>query len=193
MLESLLDRYCRLLSVLTVICLAIMVVMVFGNVVLRYGFNSGIAVSEELSRWLFLWLIFMGATIAVHEQGHMGTDMLVAKLPPWAQRVALVIGQLLMLWVTWLMFTGSLAQTKISWDVQAPVTGLSTAWVYGSGVLFAVSTAVMQLSDLWHMAQGKLTPAQIRAAHQANMQEQIDANVSAAQHRQDGAPSSNNN
>ena len=37
------------------LCLAVMVVMVFGNVVLRYGFNSGILVSEEVSRWLFLW------------------------------------------------------------------------------------------------------------------------------------------
>jgi hypothetical protein len=45
-------------------CLAAMVVLVFGNVVLRYGFNSGIAVSEELSRWLFVWLTFMGASSA---------------------------------------------------------------------------------------------------------------------------------
>ena len=44
--------YCKLLELLIVVLLAAMVVMVFGNVVLRYGFNSGITVSEELSRWL---------------------------------------------------------------------------------------------------------------------------------------------
>lgn len=37
-----------------------MVVLVFTNVVLRYALNSGIAVSEELSRWLFVWLTFLG-------------------------------------------------------------------------------------------------------------------------------------
>ena len=47
------------------LCLALMVVMVFGNVVLRYGFNSGITVSEELSRWLFVWMTFLGAIVAL--------------------------------------------------------------------------------------------------------------------------------
>ena len=70
----------RALELTIVACLAAMALLVFGNVVLRYGFNSGIAVSEELSRWLFLWLIFLGASIAVHEQGHMGSDMVMEKL-----------------------------------------------------------------------------------------------------------------
>ena len=55
MLKRLLDHYCRLMSVIMAACLAVMVVMVFGNVGLRYGLNSGITASEELSRWLFLW------------------------------------------------------------------------------------------------------------------------------------------
>ena len=55
MLQRIVDRYCQLLSVVMVACLALMVVLVFGNVVLRYAANSGIAVSEELSRWLFVW------------------------------------------------------------------------------------------------------------------------------------------
>ena len=58
MLDKAIDRLCRLFAVLMVACLAGMVVMVFGNVVLRYGFNSGITASEELSRWLFVWMTF---------------------------------------------------------------------------------------------------------------------------------------
>ena len=46
-----LGRYTRALDMLSGLCLAIMVVLVFGNVVLRYTMNSGITVSEELSRW----------------------------------------------------------------------------------------------------------------------------------------------
>lgn len=149
MLKTLLHHYCRLLSVLMVACLAVMVVMVFGNVVLRYGFNSGIAISEEVSRWLFLWVIFMGATVAVFEKAHMGTDMLVLLLPAPAQKVVAVIVDLLMLFVTWLMFSGVLAQTRINWDVQAPVTGLSMAWMFVSGLIFAASTGIMLLADLW--------------------------------------------
>ena len=62
-----------------------MVVMVFGNVVLRYGFNSGITVSEEMSRWLFVWMTFLGAIVALREHGHLGTDMLVSRLPAGGQ------------------------------------------------------------------------------------------------------------
>jgi len=54
--NRLIDGYCRRLEALIALMLAIMVVLVFGNVVLRYGFNSGITMSEEVSRWLFVWL-----------------------------------------------------------------------------------------------------------------------------------------
>ncbi|MGZ6006850.1 MAG: TRAP transporter small permease, partial [Rhizomicrobium sp.] len=53
-MERWIDLYCRALKVMVVLCLAAMVVLVFTNVVLRYVFNSGIATSEELSRWLLV-------------------------------------------------------------------------------------------------------------------------------------------
>ena len=60
-MERILDFYCRILKATIAACLAVMVVLVFGNVVLRYVFNSGITMSEELSRWLMVWLTFLGA------------------------------------------------------------------------------------------------------------------------------------
>lgn len=78
------DRYCRLLEWAIVLLLALMVVLVFGNVVLRHVTNSGITVSEELSRWLFVWMTVLGAIVAVKEHAHLGTDMLVSRLDPAA-------------------------------------------------------------------------------------------------------------
>ena len=82
MLNAFIDRCCRAINLLIALALAVMVVMVFGNVVLRYAFNSGIAISEEVSRWLFVWITFLGAIVAVRERGHLGTDFLLARLPP---------------------------------------------------------------------------------------------------------------
>ena len=76
-MNGLIDRYCRLLEFAMAALLAVMVVLVFGNVVLRYGFNSGIAVSDEMSRWAFVWLTFLVAVVAMKEHGHLGSDMLV--------------------------------------------------------------------------------------------------------------------
>ncbi len=142
------DRYCRLLEWAIVLLLALMVVLVFGNVVLRYVANSGITVSEELSRWLFVWMTFLGAIIAVKEHGHLGTDMLVSKLGPKGKRVCLVIGQALMLYATWLLFSGSLSQARINWDVEAPVTGLSVAIFYSAGIVFAVSAGLLLAREM---------------------------------------------
>ena len=74
------DRFCRLLDGLVALLLAAMVVLVFGNVLLRYTMNTGITVSEEASRWLFVWMTFLGAVVALKERAHLGTDMLVSRL-----------------------------------------------------------------------------------------------------------------
>jgi TRAP-type C4-dicarboxylate transport system permease small subunit len=157
--NRLIDGYCRLLRGTIALLLAAMVVLVFGNVVLRYGFNSGITVSEELSRWLFVWMTFLGAVVALAEQAHLGTDVLVSRLGPRGRKACLVAAQSLMLYVTWLLFSGSLAQARINWDVRAPVTGLSVALFYGAGVVFAVSAAVLLLRGLIRTLRGQLPTA----------------------------------
>jgi TRAP-type C4-dicarboxylate transport system permease small subunit len=155
-MTALIDRYCKALEWLIALLLAIMVLLVFGNVVLRYVANSGITVSEELSRWLFVWMTFLGAIVALKEHGHLGTDMLVSRLGPKGKRFCLVLAQGLMLYATWLIFSGSLAQAKINWDVEAPVSGLSVAIFYASGIVFAVSTGVLLLRELWRTLTGQL-------------------------------------
>jgi TRAP-type C4-dicarboxylate transport system permease small subunit len=156
LIDRSIDRFCRLLEWLIAGMLATMVVLVFGNVVMRYAFNSGITVSEELARWLFVWMTFLGSIVALKEHGHLGTDMLVSRLGPTGKRVCLVIGQLLMLWATWLLFSGSLAQAKINLDVEAPVSGLSVAIFYASGIVFAVSAGVLLLREIWRTVTGQL-------------------------------------
>ena len=155
-MNRLLDGFCHFLDALMALALAIMVLLVFGNVVLRYGFNSGITVSEELSRWAFVWMTFLGAIVAIKDNGHLGTDMLVGRLGPTGKKVCLAIAETGMLYCTWLIFSGSLAQTRISWDVEAPVTGWSMAMLPIAGLVFAVSAALFHLLKLGRLATGKL-------------------------------------
>ena len=160
-MTKVLDVYCRVLEGLIALALAIMVLLVFGNVVLRYAFSSGITVSEEVSRWLFVWLTFLGAIVALKEHAHLGSDMLVSRLRTFGKKVLVVVGHLLMLYITWLLFEGSLAQAKINWDVDAPVSGASVAIFYASGVVFAVSSAVILLRDLWRVLSGQLSDTEL--------------------------------
>lgn len=161
MFQALVDRLCRLLSAVMVLFLAMMVVMVFGNVVLRYGFNSGITVSEELSRWLFVWMTFLGSLVALRQRAHLGTDSLVARLPVTGKKICLGASHLLMLYMCWLMLRGAWQQTVINWGTTSAVMEVSTGWLYASGVFFAVLAFVFILADFWRLVSGQLSESEL--------------------------------
>jgi len=157
MTARIVDAYFRFLKFFIVTCLALMVVLVFGNVVLRYAFNSGITVSEELSRWLFVWLTFVGAILALRNHAHLGMDSVVSKLPAWGKKACYILSNLLMLYCVVLFFQGTWEQTKINLDNMAPATGLSTGWFYYSvGLFFCVSAAALLLRNLYQAVTGRL-------------------------------------
>lgn len=155
-MRKLIDIHCRVFEMLIALMLALMVVLVFGNVVLRYGFNSGIALSEEVSRWLFIWITFLGAVVALRERAHLGVDMLVSRLPVAGKKLCLAASQVCMLYILWLLLDGSVSQMRINWDTEAPVTGASMAIVYADGAVFAVCAAAILLTDLVRLLTGRL-------------------------------------
>ncbi|RZJ08033.1 MAG: TRAP transporter small permease [Rubrivivax sp.] len=152
-----------------------MVVLVFGNVVLRYGFNSGITVSEEVSRWLFVWLCFLGAVVALKEGAHLGTDMLVSRLPVAGKKVCMVAGHVLMLYLTWLFFNGSWQQASINLDVAAPVTGASMAIFYASGVVFSVFAGILLLLQLARVLTGHIGEEDLVMVKESEEQAELEA------------------
>ena len=160
-MTKLIDHICTLFGFLMVACLGLMVLMVFGNVVLRYGFNSGITVSEELSRWLFVWMTFLGAIVAVRKHAHLGTDALVGRLPKAGKKACFVAAHILMLLMCWLMFRGAWQQAVINYETTSAVMQASMAWLYASGVVFAVLAAVIILLELWQLLTGGLDDAQL--------------------------------
>lgn len=161
MLQTLIDRFCRVLSGVMVLFLAAMVVMVFGNVVLRYGFNSGITISEELSRWLFVWMTFLGALVALRSHAHLGTDSLVSRLPVTGKKICLGLSHLLMLFLCAVMFRGAWQQTRINAETTSAVMEASMAWFYTSGLFFAGFAFLFILNDFWKLVTGQLADDQL--------------------------------
>lgn len=164
MVNRWIDGICRLFSLLMVACLAVMVAMVFGNVVLRYGFNSGITVTEELSRWLFVWMTFLGAFVALHTRRHLGTDMVVGRLPQAARKACFVVSRLLMLFVCFLVVRGGWEQVQINRDTRSAVLEASMAIFYVSGVLFGALACVVLLNELWRVLSGQADEAELLGA-----------------------------
>lgn len=157
------DGFFRVLELLMVACLAAMVVMIFGNVVLRYAFDSGIAVSEELSRYLFVWLTFVGAVVVARENAHMGVETLVARLGTRGRGACMGLTDALVLMCCVLFFWGTWKQAPLNWTNVAPITGMSMFWVYGIGFFTSVGIGVIAAARLWRLATGRLRPGELEA------------------------------
>ena len=100
--------------------------------------------------------VFLGAVVALKENAHLGSDMLVSKLGRTGKRVCRGLSQLLMLGCCVLLFQGSLAQVKINLEVEAPVTGAPMAVVYAAGMAFAVPAIALLAWQLWRTVSNRL-------------------------------------
>ena len=149
------DFTCKTIEYMIAACMAGMVVLVFGNVMLRYGFNSGITLSEELSRWLFVWMTFLGAIVALRKHEHLGTDMLIGRLGPKGKKICMGISQLLMMFICVLLFKGAYEQAVINWTSTSAVMEASLSWVYFPGIIFAVLGGLMIAMDFLQLLSGQ--------------------------------------
>jgi TRAP-type transport system small permease protein len=155
--QRLIDLFFRLLEFLVVLCLFAMVVMVFGNVVMRYAFNSGILISEEMSRYAFIWLTYLGAMIAMREGGHLGVDTLIKKLPLLGKKVCFFLSEALMLFCNVLFFWGTYQMHGLQVTNVSPVAGLSMIWIYGIGYVVAAVMGLFNLVALYRLFTGQLS------------------------------------
>ena len=141
--------------------LAIMVVLVFGNAAGRYLFSTGFAASEELSRLAFVWLIFLGAILAVRERAHVGVDMLVQRFGPRGKKLSLAAMNLLILYAFLLFLQGSWQQTSIGFDTVTPVTAVPLAAFAIAGVVASVAMGLLFIIDLVRLATGRVRESEL--------------------------------
>jgi TRAP-type C4-dicarboxylate transport system permease small subunit len=155
-MTKLIDLFFKLLELLVVVLLVAMVIMVFGNVVLRYGFNSGITVSDEMSRYCFIWLTFIGAMIAMREKGHLGVDTLVKHLGIKGKKACLFASESLMLFCNLLFVLGTWKMHELQVTNVSPVVGISMIWIFGVGYVVGVVMALFNLSVLYRLVTNRL-------------------------------------
>lgn len=143
-------RVQRLVEAAMAVTLAVMACAVFLNVVLRYGFGSGVAASEELSRLLFVWMVFIGATAAYPLGEHMAFTSLMRPLrsKPVALKALTRLIHALVLLTCVLMGWGAWQQVVVSLGSKSVVMGYSSALLPLPAFLCAAAIGVMALIDL---------------------------------------------
>ena len=138
----------RILEVFMVTILTIMVGLVFGNVVARYAFNSAITWAEEVARFLFVWLTFVGASFGLMKGLHLGMDMVVARLKPRTRSLIEVVNGFIILAFLGVWVVGGVHLIQSNLDYMSPATGFSMGLVYMIGPFAAALMSVETVSRL---------------------------------------------
>ena len=161
--HPLMDRVYRMFEHILVFGLAVMALMVFTNVFLRYAFNSGITLTEEVARFIFVWLTFIGSIVALRQGTHLGMDTVVGRLPRSWKVGFYVVSHLMMLGCCVMLWLGCWTQTVLNLDNRAPVSGLPVAVLYSVGLVSAVLMGITLVGNLWRVAMGRVSDAELIA------------------------------
>ncbi len=125
--------------------LACMIVLVFTNVVLRYGFSSGLRPSVELSRLGLVWVVMLGAAVVLRRGEHLAvsefSEKLMPKFVPFLRRICWVV----VLVAVGMLYVGSYRQMMSNWNDISQLTGLPSALFYLAGVVSGALMGVIAL------------------------------------------------
>jgi TRAP-type C4-dicarboxylate transport system permease small subunit len=181
-MKTIADAFTRALEVLMVLCLAVMLVMVFGNVILRLFFNTGIDLSEEIPRFAFVWMTFLGAVVGMRRRAHLGVDIVVQMLPGLGRRICWGISQAIMLLCCVIIVYGTWLQHDIIEGNASPVAQLSMLWVFGVSYITGTAIAIICASNLLRLLAGKVSDDELIDVHEEGMADAIEAEKEMAAH-----------
>jgi len=137
--------------------LGFMVILVFGNVVLRYGFNSGIMFSEEVSRFLFVWMVFLGSVLMLRDNGHLGVHTITKMLPLGGKIFCKFISDLITLACCVMLSIGAWHIIALNMTNIAPISGIPLGVVYMACMFCSVGMGILLLGSIYRLLSGAMT------------------------------------
>lgn len=137
--------------------LALMVILVFGNVVLRYGFNSGIVFSEEVSRFLFIWMVFLGSVLMLRDNGHLGVHTLTKLMPLAGKKVCKFLSDVITFACCVLLTIGGWRVAILNMPNIAPVSEIPLGVVFLACLVCSVGMGILLLNSMYRLLTGKMS------------------------------------
>lgn len=135
--------------------LAAMIALVFANVVLRYGFSSGLRSSVELSRLGFVWVVMLGSVLALRRGEHLAVTEFSESFFPRAVPVLRRLSWLVILVAVSMLFWGAARQTVANWHNVSQLTGLPTGLMYLAGAVSGLLMMLIAVGQLLWPSDGR--------------------------------------
>lgn len=122
----------RLVDVLAGLLFIYMAFAILAQILGRYVFAYSIAGTEETAIFAQVWLVLLGAGIAMRNRQHVGIDFLILKTPFLVQRLARIASFALGLWFLYVVFVGSFGLLAIGMMVQSAALRIPMVWPYAA-------------------------------------------------------------
>ncbi len=120
----------RVMRYLTIVLLVLMVIIVFANVVSRYYLHASLAWSEEVARFMLVWLVFIGSFLAYIHDEHLGLDILVTKFPPTLRKIVGIFTNILIIFALYAVMEGGYLLMRDNFDWLSPAAEIPQGYVY---------------------------------------------------------------
>jgi len=141
----------RSIEALMAFFLAVMIVLVFTNVVLRYVFSTGFEWSEEIARLCFIYLVYLGAIGAMRENQHLIIDSVLSRIPDIWQKAIYFLVQAGIIWMMVVLIRGSWQLVMQNLGDRWVATQFPIYLVYAVGLVTGVSIIVIALANLYRL------------------------------------------
>lgn len=106
--------FIKIINFLIGFLLSSMVIIVFLNVIFRYFLKNSIAWSEEVSRMMLIWLVFLGAIMAYINNEHLGLDILIKAFHKRIARLLTILADILIMYALAIVLIGGIQMTSDS-------------------------------------------------------------------------------
>ncbi len=167
-MKTSLDRFFRGIEYLMAIFLAIMIIFMFVNIVMRFVASSGFVASEEIARLAFIFLVYLGTIGAYRDNQHLGVNMIFSRLGPTAGRIVYVITQLIVIWVMFLLAWGSIRLAGQTFNDSWVATGFPRWIVSGVGAVTGISIIIFALSNIFDALVKKIPLEDLMAGEEVD-------------------------
>ena len=111
------------------IIFVLIIILVFVQVFCRYVFNAAPSWTEEIAKYLFVWMTFVGAAAAFRDNIHIGVDFFVSLLPASAGKFMGIVDKVLVVSVSAVLTVIGVFWTVDVWGMLSPAVGLPIALV----------------------------------------------------------------
>lgn len=131
----LLDKYIE--EIILVFLLSATSLLTFAQVIMRYIVKSPLSWSEEISRYMFIWMIYIGVSYGVKRSAHIKVDFLMNLFPRPIKKIILVLSDLIfMTFSLFIVASGLGVATKIlKLGQKSPALGIQMGYIYFATVI----------------------------------------------------------